>query len=143
MKKINFEINNLTKDRIDRKFLEKIAKKTLKSLKTKLAEISLVFVSDIRMKSLNRKYRGRNRVTDVLAFDYGRLIGDPPKRMGEIIICLPQAKKQAKKISHSLKRELAILLIHGILHLVGYDDETKKGYNKMINKQKELWQKTI
>jgi probable rRNA maturation factor len=132
MKKTNLEINNLTKDRIDKKFLEKIAKKTLKSLKTKLAEISLVFVSDIRMKSLNRKYRGRNRVTDILAFDYG-----------EIIICLPQAKRQAKKIGHSLKKELAILLIHGILHLVGYDDETKKGYNKMINKQKELWQKIM
>jgi probable rRNA maturation factor len=132
MKKTNLEINNLTKDRIDKKLLEKIAKKTLKSLKTKLAEISLVFVSDIRMKSLNRKYRGRNRVTDVLAFDYG-----------EIIICLPQAKKQAKKIGHSLKKELTILLIHGILHLAGYDDETKKGYNKMINKQKELWQKTM
>jgi len=132
MKKTNLEINNLTKDRIDKKLLEKIAKKTLKSLKTKLAEISLVFVSDIRMKSLNRKYRGRNRVTDVLAFDYG-----------EIIVCLPQAKRQAKKIGHSLKKELAILLIHGILHLAGYSDETKKGYNKMINKQKELWQKTM
>ena len=132
MKKTNLEINNLTKDRIDKKLLEKIAKKTLKSLKTKLAEISLVFVSDIRMKSLNRKYRGRNRVTDVLAFDYG-----------EIIICLPQAKRQAKKINHSLRKELAILLIHGILHLAGYGDETKKGYNKMANKQKEIWQKII
>jgi len=132
MARINFEINNLTSSRVDKNFLKKIGEKTLKLLKIKLPEISLVFASDSRMKSLNRKYRGRNRVTDVLAFDYG-----------EIIVCLPQAKRQAKKIGHSLKKELAILLIHGILHLAGYSDETKKGYNKMINKQKELWQKTM
>lgn len=132
MARINFEINNLTSGRIDRNFQKRIGEKTLKLLKIKLPEISLVFTSDSRMKSLNRKYRGRNRVTDVLAFDYG-----------EIIICLPQAKRQAKKINHSLKKELAILLIHGILHLAGYSDETKRGYNKMANKQKEIWQKTI
>lgn len=126
------EINNLTKNRVDKKFLEKVAEKTLKILRIKIPEISIVLVSDTKIKELNRKYRKINRVTDVLAFDYG-----------EIFICLPQAKRQAEQLGHSLKRELAILLIHGILHLLGYDDEEKLDYNKMVRKQEELWQKII
>ena len=141
---INFEINNLTKERIDpirrgasngvnKKFLEKVAKKVFKIVKLKnIGEISLVLVGEAKIKELNKKYRNRNRVTDVLAFDYG-----------EIFICLPQAKRQAKELGHSLKKELAILLIHGILHLAGYDDEIKKDYNEMIKAQEEIWQKTI
>jgi len=124
------EINNLTRVRIDNRFFEKTVTKLAKLLKIKLPEISLVFLNDKEMKNLNRKYRKRNRLTDVLSFDYG-----------EILICLPQAKRQAKLLNHSLKDELVILLIHGILHLVGYNDETKKDYNKMSKKQKALWQK--
>ena len=127
MSGVNLEINNLTSDRIDKKFLKKIAGKVVKLLKIKIPEISLVFVPDSRMESLNRKYRGKNRVTDVLAFDYG-----------EIIICLPQAKRQAKQLRHSLKDELTILLIHGTLHLAGYDDEIKKDYNKMVKAQDKI-----
>jgi len=117
---------------VHKKFLEKVAEKTLKILRIKIPEISIVLVSDTKIKELNRKYRKINRVTDVLAFDYG-----------EIFICLPQAKRQAKQLGHSLKKELAILLIHGILHLLGYDDEEKLDYNKMVRKQEELWQKII
>lgn len=132
MKNINIEINNLTNNRVDKKFLIKVGEKTLKILKIKISEISLVLIGDAGIRVLNRKYRGRNKITDVLAFDYG-----------EIIICLSQAKRQAKKIGHSLKKELAILLIHGILHLAGYNDKTKRGYNKMLNKQREVCQKII
>ncbi len=130
---MKFGINNLTKSKIDKKFLGKVAKKTVQELKLKkFDEISIVIVGDKRIKSLNKKYLKRNRVTDVLAFDYG-----------EIFICLPQAKKQAKEMGHSVKEELAILLIHGILHLSGYNDKTKISYNKIVNKQKEIWQKLI
>ena len=135
---IKFEINNLTKERVDRKFLEKVAKKTLRSLPrasldlARDEKISIVLVGDAKIKALNKKYRKSNKVTDVLAFDYG-----------EIFICLSQAKKQAKKLGHSLKEELAILLIHGILHLTGYKDKTKKDLNKMLKKQKEICQKII
>jgi len=137
--RVNFEISNLTDSRIDKKFLKRAGGRILKTLKIKIPEISLAFINDARMKSLNRKYRGRNRVTDVLTFDYGL----PFSGQGEIFICLPQAKRQAKRIGHSLKKELAILLIHGILHLAGYNDKTKRNYNKMVNKQNELCQKVI
>lgn len=117
---------------IHKKFLEKVAEKTLKILKIKIPEISIVLVGNAKIKELNKKYRKKNQVTDVLAFDYG-----------EIFICLPQAKKQARQLGHSLKKELAVLLIHGMLHLAGYNDETKKDYNKIVKKQEEIWQKVI
>ena len=130
---MKLEINNLTKGKADKKFLERVAKKSLNFLNfEEKTEVSLVSIGEARMKKLNKKYRGKNQVTDVLAFDYG-----------EIFICLLQAKKQAKQLSHSLEQELATLLIHGILHLAGYSDKTKEGYNKMAKKQKEIWRKVI
>jgi len=113
---------------IYKKFLEKIAKKVLKILGIKIPEISIVLLGDAEIRAINKKYRKTNRVTDVLAFDYG-----------EIIICLPQAKKQAKELGHSLKEELATLLIHGILHLAGYNNETKKDFNRMLKRQNKIF----
>ena len=131
MAEINFEVNNLTNSRVDKGFLERVGKKILETLsfsRLGIGEISLAIVGDKRIRTLNKKYRRRNQVTDVLAFDYG-----------EIFICLPQAKSQAKKLGHSLKEELAILLIHGLLHLSGYSDETKKDYNKMVKAQEKIF----
>jgi len=129
---MKIEINNLTKSRIDKRFLEKVAKQTFKILKIKLPEVSLAIVGNAKIKEINKKYRKKNKVTDVLSFDYG-----------EIFICLPQAKKQAKQLNHPFKKELAILLIHGILHLAGYKDETKKDYKNLLRKEKEVCQKII
>jgi len=123
---MKLEINNLTKSRISKKFLEEVAEKTVKFLKIKDLE-SLVIIGDARMQGLNKKYRKRNRVTDILAFDYG-----------EIFICLPQAKRQAKKLGHSVKKELSILLIHGILHLAGYRDEKPVEYDRMMKEQEKI-----
>lgn len=135
---MKIEINKLVSDKIDLKFLEKFAKDILSldglgiknRLKLNIPELSIVIVGDVRMKSINKKYRNKNKTTDVLSFEYG-----------EIIICLNQAKRQAKKEKHLLKEELEILLLHGILHLAGYDDQTQKDFNKMINKQEGIWQK--
>lgn len=137
---INFEINNLTKNKIDKKFLLTVAEKVIKIIKLKdLKEISIVFVGDGRIKELNKKYRKKNQVTDVLAFDYGPPFGG----QGEIFICLPQAKKQAKRLGNIFKKELSILLIHGLLHLAGYNDGNEEDFNKMQKKQQEIWQEII
>lgn len=130
MKKTEIEINNLTSKQVDKNFLRKVAEKTLSLIKFCVPEISIVLVGGAKMKNLNKKYRQSNRVTDVLTFDYG-----------EIIICLSQAQRQARELIHPLKKELGILLIHGILHLAGYNDITKKDRLKIIKKQEELWQK--
>jgi len=132
MVKTGLEINNLTNFRIDKKFLLEIAKKTLSLIKLKIPEISVVLICDAKMRNLNKRYKNKDRVTDVLAFDYG-----------EVIICPPQAKRQAKELGHSLKKELGILLIHGILHLAGQKDIKKKDFDKINKKQEEIWQKII
>lgn len=131
---MKIEVNKLVSDKIDFKFLEKFAKKVLKLVKLNIRELSIVLIGDARMKSINKRYRRQNKTTDVLTFDYG-------KEQGEIIICLNQTKRQAKKAKHSLNRELEMLLLHGILHLGGYKDQTQKDYNKMIIKQGGIWQK--
>ncbi|MBU3901637.1 rRNA maturation RNase YbeY [Patescibacteria group bacterium] len=104
------EITNLTKTKIDTKFLQKVAPAASAVLKFK-KEISLVFIGDAKMKELNKKYRGKNKTTDVLSFE----------ELNEIFICLPQAKKQARELKVSINCELTRLLTHGIVHLKGYD----------------------
>lgn len=97
------------------------------------AEFGLVIASGERVRRLNRDYRGRDEPTDVLAFfmlpgpeEESSPFVSPPdglEHLGEVIISYPQAVKQAGEHGHSIKRELTILIIHGVLHLLGYDDE--------------------
>ena len=110
-------------------------------------EVSLVFTDSEKVKQLNRDYRGVDEPTDVLAFhmlpqkevdDSFALPPDGVTRLGEVIISYPQAVAQAKKQGHSPERELALLIIHGILHLLGYDHEEAKEEIKMREKEREL-----
>ena len=124
-------IKNFTKNKLDQKYLNKVADKTLKVAKFKKpVEISLVITGEKRIRSLNKKYRDINKITDVLSFgneEVGNKSAEfvnPPDRiiyLGEIFICYQRAVKQAIQKKHSVKKELAVLLIHGILHLLGYD----------------------
>ncbi len=77
------------------------------------------------MRSLNRRYRGIDRTTDVLSFSFREgAFGDlRPDALGDIVVSVPQAERQAREAGHSLVREIEILLIHGLLHLLGYDHE--------------------
>jgi len=88
-------------------------------------EVSIVFVGAGLMKKLNSRYRRINKATDVLSFS-----GDN-NFIGEILINYARIKIQAKKYNHTLNQELVFILIHGLLHLLGYDDKTTKGRQKM------------
>ena len=124
---------NFTKHKLNQKYLNKIAEKTLEAVKFKKpVEISLVITGEKRMRSLNKKYRNINKITDVLSFGNEEEDNKSVKfinpsdeiiYLGEIFICYPQAVRQARQKKHSVKKELAILLIHGILHLLGYDHQ--------------------
>lgn len=121
------EINNLTTNQIKEDFLKKIAEKALSGEKIKM-DLSVALVGQGRIRGLNKKYRKKNRVTDVLSFLYGD--------SGEIVICLPEVRKNARKYGSSFEKELAKILIHGILHLLGYDHEkTEKEAEKMRKKE--------
>ena len=128
-------IKNFTKQKLNPKYLNKVAEKTLENVKFKKpVEISLVITGEKRIRTLNKKYRGIDNATDVLSFGnsatnkttrskIAKFVNPPDNvlHLGEIFICHSQAVKQAKQKKHSIKRELAILLIHGILHLLGYE----------------------
>ena len=110
-------------------------------------EVSLVFTDSETVQKLNRDYRGVDAPTDVLAFNMLPRQGDdfsfvlPPDsitHLGEIIVSYPQAVEQAKEQGHSVDKELALLIIHGILHLLGYDHEQPEEEAKMRAKEKEL-----
>ena len=87
------------------------------------SEVSIEFVGDVRMRRLNRLYRKKDRTTDVLAFASREAGGPPSPMLGDVVVSVPKAMRQAESLGHSISEELARLLIHGILHLVGYDHE--------------------
>jgi probable rRNA maturation factor len=110
-------------------------------------EVSLVFTDSETVQQLNRDYRGVDEPTDVLAFYMLPQKGSefsfavPPDgvtRLGEVIISYPQAVAQAKEQGHSPERELALLIIHGILHLLGCDHEEPQEERNMREREREL-----
>lgn len=116
-------------------FQRKVLRQVSLGLK-KSGAVSIAFVSPAVIRRLNRTYRGQDKVTDVLSFPFsGKEI------VGEVLICLAQAKKQAREVRRSLKDETAILLTHGLLHLFGHDHLKKKEAKKMFFLQKKILKK--
>ena len=111
--------------------LEKIIKKDFKLKK----QISIALVNEQQIKGLNRVYRKKNKITDVLSF-----VMDNDYILGEVLICLDQARRQAKEKKNTQKAELQLLTVHGILHLLGYDHEknTKEAIRQELAEQKIL-----
>lgn len=101
-------------------------------------EVSLVLVCADKIRELNCRYRGKDSVTDVLAFPLGNGIGPAKNLLGEIVICPDVALNYAKEKGHSLEDELILLAVHGTLHLLGYSDERKEEQNLMEEKEKEI-----
>lgn len=99
----------------------------------KTQEVSITFANDRFVRRLNCQYRGIDRPTDVLAFamSEGKYTYIQPQLLGDVVISVETAKRQAEQMGHSLDRELMILLIHGILHLAGYDHIERKDSKKM------------
>jgi len=98
------------------------------------AEVSVVLADDATVRALNRTYRGQDRTTDVLAFPQDGQAG----LLGDVVISLEQAARQARRARHALSREVALLAIHGTLHLLGYEDETDVGRRTMGDLQRRL-----
>ncbi len=103
--------------------IRNLARNILTAVGEPTAELSLDLVGDRRMRRLNRRYRKRDASTDVLAFSM-REAGSPVSSLlGDVVISLPTAARQARTRGHSLDHEVATLLVHGVLHLYGYDHE--------------------
>jgi rRNA maturation RNase YbeY len=90
-------------------------------------EVTVLFTADAEIRALNKQFRGKDKATDVLSFPDGAEWGDQPPRIGDIVISIPAARRNAGKIGHSLRREISQLIIHGFLHLMGFDHEVDGG----------------
>lgn len=104
------------------------------------AEVGLIFVDDQYIKSLNAEYRGIDKATDVLSFALNEGEAMPEEEeaeelLGDIVISLPTAQRQAQEYGHSFEREVAYLTAHGSLHLLGYDHQTDE--DKQVMREKE------
>ena len=145
---INILVDEALETELDMGWLEGVARKVLAAEDVgDNTEMGLVISGDERVQELNRDYRGRDEPTDVLAFSAREeAAGLPPfipppdgvLHLGEVIISYPQALIQAEEHGHPLQKELAILLIHGLLHLLGYDHEKSDAKRKMQAREKEL-----
>jgi len=89
------------------------------------AEVSVLLVGDRAMRGLNRRYRQKDRTTDVLSFAFreGEHGAVRPDLLGDLVVCIPAAERQARAAGETLAGELDRLLVHGLLHLLGYDHE--------------------
>lgn len=122
-------------------YLEDLLDFAFDYLKIKDAYLSIIFINDERMHEINKEYRGIDRTTDVISFalnDNGAFPG-PVNILGDIYVSIPKMKEQAKEYGHSEKRELSFLVIHGLLHLLGYDHtKGEKEEKEMFDLQKQI-----
>lgn len=121
----------------DYSYLDKIINKTLEMEGVDSSIFSIVFIDDEKMHELNKTYRGIDRTTDVLSFafeDNNKLCYNI-RQLGEIFVSIPRMQQQAKEYGHSESRELSFLVVHGLLHLLGYD------HTKGENEEKEMFSK--
>jgi probable rRNA maturation factor len=123
-------VTNTTRQRLSKAVIEKAVEATLLYCRQK-GDVSVVIIGDSRMKQLNKMYRGKDAVTDVLSFTEAEAQTAAKDFLGEIFVDYEVIKKQAKKFSPSIRYELAFIVIHGTLHLLGYDDVTEKGADTM------------
>lgn len=108
-------------------------------------EVGITFVDDRGIQSLNRDYRGKDQVTDVLSFAMNEALDDEPiildedqSLLGDIVIDYDRALMQAEEYGHSPLREVCYLSLHGMLHLLGYDHEVEEDRNCMRKREEEI-----
>ena len=137
------QINNLTNTKVSKEFLRKISKLVLDREEKKKSNLSIILVSQQMIQRLNKRYRGEDRVTDVLSFGLKgkeKFILPPDKSESkEILLCLKEINKNAKKFGTTFKKELASCLIHGILHLLGYSHEKNKNSTRIMREKEKFY----
>lgn len=147
---INISIRRNITAEVDKSWLEKIARVVLEAeVISPSTEIGLLITDNKTVQKLNRIYRGENEPTDVLSFQMtpdinqenkGLFVRPPDgiRHLGEVVISYPQAVKQASEHGHDVMHELALLIVHGMLHLLGYDHELPEEVQKMKDKENEI-----
>jgi probable rRNA maturation factor len=107
--------------------LRRFATDALRRLGVDAAEVGVLVCDDVAIRSLNRHYRGKDAATDVLSFEGGFTQPDGPAYLGDVAISLETARRQAEEAGVPLLRELEVLLLHALVHLMGHDHENDEG----------------
>jgi probable rRNA maturation factor len=139
------EVNNLTNTKVNENKIKKIAKTVLTKEKRKDVDLSIVLVSSEVIKKINKKYRKKDKATDVLAFEVDKVVNyninqnfkipENIRKSGEIILCPDVIKKNALRFGSSFEKEFNKVLIHGVLHTLGEDHKKTEERKRMEKKQ--------
>ena len=133
-------IDNRQEAKVPTPPLSKKTEQILNALGCEGCEISLVIMDDQEISELNRTFRNISKPTNVLSFPMqeGEFSGLNPELLGDVIISVEKAREQAKELNHSLEEELTLLTVHGVLHLLGYSDETEEEKQVMADREKDI-----
>ncbi len=123
-------VTNRTSARVDGALIKQAIEATLKARRAS-GDVSVAIVGHTRMRRLNRTYRGKDKVTDILSFAEDEALDGESGFLGDLVIDYEVIKRQAKRFAPSVRWELAFIVIHGTLHLLGYEDETEAGSKEM------------
>ncbi len=122
-------------------YLNEVINHTLEVMDAKESIFTIIFVTPEEIHELNKQYRGVDRVTDVISFaleDAHDVSLTDVRVLGDIYICIDRMKEQALEYGHSETRELSFLTVHGLLHLLGYDHQTKEEEEVMFGLQRKI-----
>ncbi|GGK18622.1 endoribonuclease YbeY [Caldalkalibacillus thermarum] len=145
MIKVQIQDNHALLEEQHVRLLEELIATAARILNLGEGEVSVTLVNDEEIRELNRQYRNKDRPTDVLSFpmyeaeEWPHVLKTGEYLMlGDIIISVPRARAQAEELGHSFERELGFLLVHGLLHLVGYDHQDEESAQRMFQKQEDI-----
>lgn len=145
--KLGIQVDEPFATLVDELLLERVVRETMSALgRDEEMEIGILVTDDETVRDLNHQHRGLDETTDVLSFALGETAGEfplppgTPLQLGEVIISCPQARRQAQEVGHALDRELSQLLVHGLLHLLGYDHE-EAAAEQMQSLERTIWKR--
>lgn len=132
---MQIEIRNLQNLPIDETLLATAAREALRVAEGDLDAVEIALVDDARITDLNRRFLGRDYATDVIAFEAEE---EPERRAGQVIVSVETAQRQAREVGHSLHAELCLLVAHGVLHVLGYEDYDERSRGRMDRLQQQV-----
>jgi probable rRNA maturation factor len=128
--------NRQRRTRVFARRLAATGRRALRALRRSQLDLSVAVVDDRQMRRLHGRYLGAYRATDVLAFDLGRSGG--PRPLGQVVISAETAARQARSVKVPVALELDLLLVHGVLHLAGYDDHDPIRARRMHGRARQI-----
>jgi probable rRNA maturation factor len=140
-------VTNEQSRRVRTALMRQMARRLLLEARARNARVDILLIDDTAMRSLNLEYRGFDKSTDVLSFAQRESVAGAPPRpqspgmpemLGDVVISVDTAWRQAREHEVALEQEMALLAVHGILHLLGFEDETEAGARAMHAREREL-----